>query len=308
MPRGMQEYLKLYRALQLPPAAIEIARGDWESEWMEPAAWRAYPPAFLPLYQHFDEDYGYWKQWTPGRRMTLVKHRGIRAVASHLSIVEMYTEPDPSRVNEMLVTEVACNLEQLFRICLLDWLCNGPGEWTDELRSFASRAGLTEEDVHWIERVSTSDYRPVAFLDHPLFREQPPLSCFEDDLTAYRGDFPHPRAELTAERLRRICTYEIHSSFMYAACDSEDPDLRAIIAERADAPPWFRTTNQKDLFGQLLHARNLSGAWLCLNSFAWTSADAVQALQQLGGAAKNKTFDLLVEAYSASDHQEGDGY
>jgi hypothetical protein len=306
MSGRIEKYIKLYRALKLPEAAIEIARGEWESERMEVAVWRAFPPAFLPLFDDWGEGYGYWKHWTPARRMTLVKHRGIRSV--RLSVVEMHTQPDPTRVYELLVTEVACNLEQLFRILLLHWFCHEPGNWTDELRRFASRAGLGEDDISWIERVSKTDYRPTAFRDHPLFLNQPPISCFKDDLEAYPGDFPHPKATLSTEKLRQMCTYEIHSSFMYAPCDSEEPDIRATIADQPDAPPWFRTTDQKDVFDELLDAGNLSGAWFCLNSFAWTAANAVRGLEQLGAAAKNKTFDLLVEAYSALDHDEDDGY
>jgi hypothetical protein len=135
-----------------------------------------FPPAFLPLFEHWDCGYGYWKHWTTGGRMTMVRHRSVRTIARDLSIVEMFTNPDPSRAYELLVTEVACNLEQLFRIHLLDWLCNGPGEWTDELRCFASRAGMSEDDVNWIERSSTTNYRPCAFLGHPLFLNQQPIS------------------------------------------------------------------------------------------------------------------------------------
>ena len=305
----MQAYLNLYETLGLPSFAIELAGEKHSCEWFEPVRWRCFPPALLPLFQHWNKDYGYWKHWfTPDRQLTLVTHQGVERLGRVMSISEMIGGLDPSRKHELLVTEIATDLNQLLRIHVLDWLCNGADEWTDEIRAFAKSAGLSDADIEHIDAISHTDYRPVAFLGDALFATRPPISCFADDIASYRGDFPHLKMDLTESALKNICSYEIHSSYMYEACDSDSPDIRETIAELAHSPDWLRSDQQQQIFDTLIDVGDLSGAWMSLNSFAWVCSDAAQAIQRLASAANDEQFSLLADAYCSLDHDANDGY
>lgn len=301
-------YLALYRRLDLSPMALDLAAGSLVSHWCEPVRWSGFPPAFLPLYGRNGADYGYWRHpLTPERRPTLVRFQGPAHIHATASVVEMFTgELHPSRRSQLLVTEVARSLEQLVWIELLDWICNGPDdEWTDAHRAFARGVGLDEAALDQLDAISTREFEPVAFLEHPAFVDDLPLSCFGRDTSAYPGDFPHPKMPLTAQRLRSTCTYELHSSYMYQPHASDEPDLRDRLADAPEAPPWLGSDALGAVFDERLSAGDLSGAWMTLCSIGWTQSNAADALQRLAEASGDEEVGWIAQAYAALDARAG---
>ena len=101
---------------------------------------------------------------------------------------------------------------------------------------------------------------------------------------------------MTPSNLRRSCTLEF------------TPAQVAQIANLADAPPWFSTTDQPSTFDALLEARDFSGAWMSLNSSGWPFSRAKQAMEALAVAAGDAQLELLASAWCGQPHSIARGY
>lgn len=279
----MTSYLELYRALELPAAAISIASGEMELDFAPPR-WCGFPPALLPFaWTSSGIVNGYWKHWfVPDRRLTIVEFFGHTMFSRAL-----------------LAMEVARTLPQWACIRILQQLsCSD--ELSEESNALAEAACV--DDVSRLEELCEERGDDLeALRDHPTFHGDPPQSCFED-LTLYPGDFPRPGIETDSRLLRRACGYEIHSRFGNGLPDPER--FRERVAQSALAPPWLRTADQKPVFASLLAIGDLAGAWLSLNSVGWRFTDAREAITQLAERAGNPVFSALASAWISLPHEE----
>lgn len=273
----MKHYEKVYRALGLPPTALEVALGAIPLPFADasaPFSLYGFPPALIPIFSDSSGPayHGFWKHPLGARATTLV----------HLSVEIGYR-----------ADEVARNVEQLFTRIVLTAI-GVHDRVTPEAERFATGVGLT--DLAALDQLSMeAGYCLPDLRGHPPFDRDCPLGCF-DDPNDYDGDFPNRALVERGGDLRRICVLEV------------DHDLQQRIAARPEAPPWFTTRDQPATCRALLDAGDLAGAWMSLNSPGWRFADAKLALRALADRADDPALSVIAEAWIAERHEHAGGY
>lgn len=165
-------------------------------------------------------------------------------------------------------TEFARTPDQLrFRI-VFDLLCNVPD--SEEVAEFADALGLCPLDEFEDFFAEFEDEEEIVH--HPVFQDSLPLGLATKN-SEYTGDFPLRNADL-----KRYCDFEVG---------------RKVIAKAKDVPPWFGDVEKSKLFDSLLLSKDYQGAWFCLNSSGWKSADMKRAIQQLASAVDINGLSLL---------------
>lgn len=202
-----------------------------------------------------------------------------------------------------MTLEVARSFEQLMYCVLLCQIYAEDGI-TGDARQLADAVGIPDIDSLGDLAEETGD-DVSSLLAHPVFRDDPPHACFEDD-SLYPGDFPHPGMALTPEALRHVCGYEVHSRFGQG---KPDPlRFRQRVGALETAPRWLRSTRQPPVFQDLLNQGDLLGAWMSLNSPGWTYAEARKAITVLAASAQDEDFSLMATAWVSLPHPESETY
>ena len=273
----MKHYETVYRALDLPRTALDVALGTIPLPFADasaPYSLYGFPPALIPIYSdNSGPGYrGFWRHPLAPRATTLVE----------LSVEAGYR-----------ADEVARNLEQLFSYMSITSICVLNGI-TPETESFATGVGLP--DLAAISRLATEIGDSLPDLrGRPPFDRDCPLACF-DDPSDYDGDFPNVAMVERGGDLRNCCALEV------------DRELQQRIAARPDAPPWFTSRDQAATCRALLDAGDLAGAWMSLNSPGWRFADAKLALRALADQAHDAELSVIADAWIAERHEHAGGY
>lgn len=271
----MLEYEKVYHALGMPPAIIDIALGRIEIPipgMVNPAERYSFPPALVPLISDGSGPWywGLWKHWLTRRQASFVELD-----------IEGQTALEYARTPEQLL----CYLIISARIITDDI--------TPAIRKFASKVGI--QNLAEINAVmdKTGD-RPHGFAALPQFRIDVPLESVKD-LNTYTGDFPTGLFNGPRKWWLDACSFDVPEE-AWAAWPDDIP-----------YPRWLLPGDKPDLFVELMDAGDLHGAWLTLNSTGWSIDAAKSALADLAGTANDPQFDLLAEAWSAvADPELGD--
>lgn len=280
----MNGYIELYQELGLPSPAVALAAGDLQLGNELPPSWMGFPPALLPLTStESGIERGFWKHWfVTGRELTIVEFYGQT----------LFGKP-------LIAMELARNFTQFLYIQMLQEITLSGG-LTPSSRQLAESAGIT--DLEWLHSLASEKGDELAeLLVHPVFRDDPPQSCF-DDLSSYSGDFPKASPDISLSLLARACGYEIHSRFGNGAPDPDRYRLR--VANSPESPIWLKAESQPAVFYQLLGQDDLSGAWLSLNTPGWMIGEARQAISILSEKAHDPRFTLLANAWSSLPHEQ----
>ncbi len=268
----MDEYRRLFRFLQLPKTAVDIAARNIPLPIYTESPFDTYGfvPALLPLWSGESPSYtGYWKHWFGSRQMTLVE-----------VIVE----------NKRRTQEIARTFDQLTRELVLSAI-DGTEELTTEIRIFGTHSDIGTAELRQIEQIWQEwGNERTGLISLPTFVSAVPLVCLSEG-EAYTGDFPHDGMMLNEEALRNMCTTETSR------------ELHQHIATLPFAPPWFTTTEQATVFNRLLSEKDYLGAWMSLNSNGWKFLEAKEALKQLAQEANVPGLDLLTQAWTAVPHE-----
>ena len=273
------KWAALIRALGLPEKAIAFATGDSRlpEERGEVPFWSyGFPPALIPLWGNPSGPgyYGFWWHFGGHRRTTIVKlivEAGYRAY------------------------EYARSFEQLMTIIALKTLV-ADERISEELRDFAAVAGV--DDLEGLDGIAEeSSDQLFGLLRRPEFRGDAPVECFgEQDRGAYRGDFP---TELNVERSNDLSRF--------AGLEGEKTVAERIAAQ-PNAPPWFKSRRQREVFDLCMRLGDYQGAWMSLNSPGWRFSDAGVALAELTQRTGDPILRLLSEAWSSERHADFGGY
>lgn len=191
------------------------------------------------------------------------------------------------------VAEYARDLKQLLTTIALEEVTSDE-EVTEKLREFERVAEI--DDLEGLDRISweSSDLL-YGLLERPEFRQDPPVSCFEDK-RLYPGDFPTEFNVVGKRDLTHFAGLE------------GDREVAAVIAAQPDAPEWFRSNRQREVFDGCLRAGNYPGAWMSLNSSGWAFADAGKALGELARRTGEPILFLITDAWIANNPPRLGGY
>lgn len=283
-------YLSLYRALGFDKGVHQLAQAKLHFGLLRAPSWQGFPPALLPFAETSSGImYGYWQHWlVPTRRLTIVEFYGQTRL-----------------MRPLLALEYARNFRQFAYSSVLDLVHLHEGVDKEVQRVATS---LEISDLEWIDSISlSSGDDPSALLQHPLFANDPPHRCFQND-AEYPGDFPHPGMEAVPSSLLTACGYEIHSRFGNGL---PDPKMyRNYISHHPNAPDWLTARFQPEIFYRCLSLSDLAGAWLSLNSPGWQFSEARQAIKQLAKQVDNLMFSNLADAWCSISHESkmGDVY
>ncbi|TSC31933.1 hypothetical protein [Corallococcus sp. Z5C101001] len=271
------KYVSVLRGLGLPEKAVAYLTGELRlpNEVADvPFHYYGFPPALIPLWssQSGPSYYGYWWHWGMERRTTMV-HVGVEGGCR--------------------VTEYARDLTQLLTTIALNEVVSDE-KVTDGLREFARVAEV--DDLEGLERIAwESGDLLYGLLKRPEFRHDPPVSCFEDE-RLYPGDFPTKFNVVGKRDLTHFAGLE------------GEREVAAVIAAQPDAPEWFRSNRQREVFDGCLRAGNYSGAWMSLNSSGWSLADAGRALAELARRTGDPILFSITDAWIANNPPKIGGY
>ncbi|TWT29956.1 hypothetical protein [Blastopirellula retiformator] len=235
-----------------------------------------FPPVLLPMWvTGAGTIQGLWSHWFSERSPTFVEFYGITTYGKR-----------------NMAFERGRTFKQAIYEHLFNSITNRDGI-DDEIRTFAAACGI--DDLDEVDQMSLDGGDVTMLKSHPEFLGKVPLSFFDyDNQAGYTGDFPSIEIVKSKGALKHYCVHEIHSGFK-----SLQPDftLRDAVAQDAQSPEWFRTPSQKKLFGKLLDANDLEGAWMCLNSPRWALGDARQAITDLADRANDIAFSALATTW-----------
>jgi len=260
-------YQPVYTALGVPSSIVDfVSRGfNGYNSYHN----LAFPPCAIPLYfDHSQAVHCLWKHWLCHRTPTL-------ATYDH----ETSTVFEEARTFKQLAFQIALNI--------LEIEC----ERNDVTEAAFDALEIYEPDVV-VEIWQEMGQHPFAFNSHPAFEGKLPQSSM-DDLTDYSGDFPH-RASFSDYHHRRMCSAELHDRCRDGIVQT---DVREQAISDSNAPSWLRTTNQRNVFDELLAADELAGAWMSLCSRHWRYSEARAAMQSLAEKVNDDTFTLLAETW-----------
>lgn len=273
----MENFERVYQALGLPRAALDVALGKVKLPLADASApWSLYgfPPALIPIYSESSGPsyVGFWRHHLVGRVSTVVR----------LSVEAGYR-----------AREIARSVEQLFAYVAVAAIGISDGV-TPEIERFAAGVGI--RDLAALDRLSMEFGDNMLLLrGHAPFDRECPLSSFADPYN-YDGSFPCIASLDRPVELRSICVLEV------------ERDLQHVIASRPDAPPWFTTRDQSATCHSLIEAGDFGGAWMSLNSPGWRFADAKRALRTLANKASTPDLSVIADAWIAEQHEHAGGY
>ncbi|MEX0717150.1 MAG: hypothetical protein WD066_11200 [Planctomycetaceae bacterium] len=270
--------------LQLPAFCGRLMRGEVTSI-QSPELWEfgplnvwecPFPPALVPIgYREsaFNSLYGSWLHWFGPRRQTWVK-----------AFEDYRTE----------LIEIGRSFEQFAIYHAIHYAeCEGDDDaLLVFLRECEFDEALLAETAKWFDVCGDGFER---YAEHPAFKNDPALECVSEDVTKYRGDFPHPG--MSAAQLWNCSGIEVSD------------ELRASFPDQKGLPPWLQDYPREDidrLFDDYLGQGKLWESWLCLNCGGWEGNAAVRAIRQLAERAGDPKFDVLASAW-AEVHQDNDG-
>lgn len=226
------------------------------------------PPALTPLLKRFDSSY--IGLW----RHPLVPER------SH-SYVEYVWETGLAR-------EIATSASQLVAWLFVELLggVDDPGSdphW-DELVQVASVLGIA--DLSELFDLTMDGFPALYGL--PSFAPRPPRDADVTPLSGYRGEFPGERDDPSSVRRTAGCEY------------GGGPG--------ATAAPWLGSASPAGVFGDLIEAGDVAGAWLAVNTPGWRVDEVQRALSVLSATVDDARVGLLVRDWSEHTDPISGGY
>lgn len=248
---------------------------------------RPFPPALVPIWVTGAQTvFGLWKHWFSTRYPTYVELYGTTVFGRRNKVVER------GRTLMQAVYVHIC-------VCIIGDDCIDR-----DVRRFAADCGIT--DIDELEALLNQGLDERLLCTHPAFANNLPLALVrEADLGAYKGDFPTPNSPRDPAALRRYCPYEMDSHSLFV----KRGDRSLAEAPRyTQGPEWFLATAQYDVFARLLRARDLDGAWMCLNSPGWRFEDARHAIRQLAMVHGDPAFSELAAVWSELAFSASDSY
>ena len=246
--------------------------------WTQTPYPQGFPPALIPLYVESSGRFiGLWRHWGfVDREPCFVSFAGV-------------TISGEPRMAFQLATSTA----QLAYHYFIDVLDGTGFEVNDKVSEDASAWGF--DDLETLLRIMEEYPREPHLLALDAFRRNPPLTCYRTKMKAYAGDFPNVRlVEDTAARYS-ASSYEVHSWHQ-----TDEYELRRLVAGDPTSPIWHRVEDQKPAFESLMADGDYAGAWMSLNSIGWNLADAHRAIADLEPHNSDPNFRSLARAWRAA--------
>ncbi len=206
-----QQFGAAYKALGVPAPVREVVHGvsPIGYEKQIPAL---LPPVAIPLWSTLS---GVviceWRHWFNERKPVIVR---------------FYPESG-------LAVEWARSYEQ-FGYLILQNVLESQAELSPEVEEVAGHLGIADLNAVFAMWEKLGDHSS-AFVTHESFVEDLPQSCFDEDMSGYRGDFPVFTATAGAP-LDSTCSFEVHRRF---SAGMPVLDVRDRVRGTEDAPPWL---------------------------------------------------------------------